>query len=242
MELNLKAFLIIMPTEETRKFYGNRAGTPYARPKMEKAPGNENSKEYKEMKQYLKSLNQMEDGMSFEEMKNLAETLSNSLQENHSFDSTSNFESEVQQAIENSAKDYQVCSRQGEDGVDYTQTVKNETIHHNQELEDSWDDIDCAISPNVAEEAASNILLVEVDVHHEFDWDPEKDLQQKLETISLNERKKKKFVRKNKHFSSLNEIVEIMETPDKVDSQMKTLKRKRRLSFSTETHTFLQHY
>lgn len=149
--------------------------------------------EYKEMKQYLESMNLYEDGLSINEMKDLTKTLKGSLQGNF--------------------------SRKQDDW--------DEDVRYLIDYYDNKEKENCA--GNLASaESEDKILLVEVDVHHAEDWDPEEDLAQKMKIISMNEGRNQRLASNSSSVPAgpLDAIVSAVDPKAK-----KALKRKKEESF-----------
>lgn len=167
----------------------------------------ENSPEYKEMKRFLESSKIFEDGMTFNEMKDLTKTLQDSLQGFH----------------------HQPCARDFADDFCYQQGVLK------YEFEENWDHINCAVSLT---QDTEDIIKFEVtaDVHHKHDFDPDEDLRQKMERISLNENRGfRRIKRSASEFAGIHDFDKI----EKADNlEKRGLKRKRRLSFGEPVFTF----
>lgn len=168
--------------------------------------------EYNDMKQYLESLGQFEESLTFHEMKDLTQTLENSLQEG--MGTTSNMQNDWDQDL----------------GYLF-ETVRNEK-------EENWDNVSCA-STHVYEECKT--LLVEVDVHHDQNWDPEEDLKQKLEKISMSETRCCK--RRNRSASEFSRVRQLDAIDSAIQEEMdpekkRTLKRKRRISCGEPVFSF----
>lgn len=130
--------------------------------------------EFQKIKTSLESLGIYETGMTFDEAKELNATLNASLQD-CSVAEEIKFEESMEFAISESEKDY--C---------YSSTMLNSI----QEHEENWDDINEHVTNGIHKteeltDANNNKIEIKVDVHHEFDWDPEKDLRRKMAIIAL---------------------------------------------------------
>lgn len=180
------------------------------------------SHEYKRVECYLRSMDQLEDGMSYEEMKDLADCLNNSLQDGGNC--SKNFTKIVIEEISPDSR--KKAAQIAEDQNHILQYYK-------PDIEENWDQIDYAVTPGIGIDEKPinyyNRVLVEVDVHHEFDWDPEEDLRKKLENIELNESRKAAWNPRRRSNDKFWTQQQQIKEPD--TAKGKILKRKRKNSF-----------